>query len=109
MRLTRVLEGIVRAIFFHHFSQKWLGRITTHAEFLLNTLDPEAAVEENKVLEEKTIASEQLFHDKPYFGENPGVIKYQVVGEKDNVEQIFRLHFYIGCRVTALLVGDGDG
>ncbi len=59
--------------------------------------------------EEKTIASEQLFHDKPYFGENPGVFKYQVVGGKDNVEQIFRLHFYIGCRVTALLVGDGDG
>ena len=48
VRLTRVLEGIVRAIFFHHFSQKWLGRIITHAEFLLNTLDPEVAVEKNK-------------------------------------------------------------
>lgn len=108
-RFDSALEHIGRALYFHHFREKWLGDIRTQPDFLLRSLNPSYAEALNKPVENIAKAADQAFKDSPYFGENPDVFKYQVVNGNKRAKILMRLHFYIGCRVTVFFLNHSPG
>ena len=106
-RIDSALEHIGRALYFHHFGEKWLESVRTQPDFLLVSLDPSNARELNEPVERMTAAADEIFQDSPCFGENPDVFKYQVIDGNERVKKLMRLHFYIGCRVSVLFLANG--
>lgn len=99
-RLTRSLEHVARALYFHHFSKQWKGSVRIEPEFLLVSLDPADARERNAPGERIVHEMDRVFQDVEAHGENPGVFKYQVVSSAEPHGAVMRLHFYEGCKVT---------
>jgi hypothetical protein len=107
-RVDSALEHMARALYFHHFQKKWFGRVKTQAEFFLVSLDPQDARELNEPGERIAATADQIFAGAEYFGENPDVFKYQMVGGNERIPHLMRLHFYDGGRVTVFFLGDGE-
>lgn len=106
-RIDLALEHIGRALYFHHFKEKWLGSLRTQPDFLLASLNPKNAEELNGPIERMAVAADEIFKNSPYFGENPDVFKYQVIDGNDRLIKLMRLHFYIGCKVSVFFLSNG--
>ena len=106
-RIDSALEHIGRALYFHHFGEKWLGTVRTQPEFLLVSLDPNNALELNEPIERMAAAADQIFKDFPSHGENPDVFKYQVIDGNERGKKLMRLHFYNGCKVSIFFSANG--
>ena len=101
-RLDSALEHISRAIYFHHFENKWEGEVRTQPDFLLASLDPAKGEELNKPVSELANLADTIFSGKPFYGENQAVFKYQVIDGGDSAHKLMRFHFYEECKVTSV-------
>ena len=101
-RFNNIIGQLSRAIYFHHYQEKWIGDVKYQAEFLASTvnLSDESNVRIKAISDEADIQ----FANSLYFGENPEVFKYQVVENQDYKK--VRLHFYEGCKL--LLIFDSQ-
>ncbi len=100
-RLDSVQEHTSRAIYFHHFEDKWQGEVKIQVDFLLTSLAPLKGEEINQQASELVKAADSIFCGQPFHGENKEVFKYQVVADGDSACKVIRLHFYEGSKVTA--------
>lgn len=98
-RIREQLDGISRAIHFHHYKEKWLDEINVFSTFIFSDTK-----KLNSAVANMDSMSNELFLGMEFYGENPEIFKYQVrdsskigVGEK-----MMRLHFYEGNRVTVV-------
>lgn len=94
-RFNTIIDKLARAIYFHHFKEKWLNGIRYQAEFLFATL--KQSDEANSRIKEISRQAEECFSNVPFHGDNSEVFKYQSL-EADNA-RIMRLHFYEGCKL----------
>jgi hypothetical protein len=106
-RLTSGLEMMGRAIYFHHFNQRWRGEVCAYPNFILAITEPNAQ-ELNAPVEQMAAHAGQLMQGEPRFGENQQVFSYQVKGGQAPVETIMLLRFYEGSRVTLLFKASPD-
>ncbi|MCP5003260.1 MAG: hypothetical protein GY941_04810 [Planctomycetes bacterium] len=105
-RLENELTDLSRALYFHHFKEKWLGSINVYPNFLLE-LDPEYAREINQPIENMDKLSNILYENEEFHGENPDVFKYQIVDGRESCHKYMRLYFYNGNRVTVIVGKNG--
>ncbi len=97
-RVNIIFDRLSRAIYYHHYKEKWLGRVKYQAEFLFATVDQsDESNSQNKAISK---TADQWFSKAIYYGENPEVFKYQAVEAKDSRK--LRLHFYEGCKLLLL-------
>ena len=101
-RFNTIVDRLSRAIYFHHFQEKWLGHVKYQAEFLFATLDQ--SDESNIPIKEISKDADEWFSGAIYYGENPAVFKYQAI--ENNESRKMRLHFYEGCKL--LLIFDSQ-
>lgn len=101
-RFNTIIDRLSRAIYFHHFQEKWLGHVKYQAEFLFATTNP--LDESNVRCETISNNADEWFSRAIYHGENPEVFKYQEV--ENNESRKMRLHFYEGCKL--LLIFDNQ-
>lgn len=106
-RLENELVDLSRALYFHHFSNKWLGSIHVYPNFMLE-LQPENAREINEPIENMDKLSNLMFENVSFHGENPDVFKYQIVDGGDICHKFIRLYFYNGNRVTVIIGKSGS-
>jgi hypothetical protein len=91
------IDMLSRALYFSHFKKKYLEGVSVRPDFLL-TMDD---VGRNKEIHTMSKAYDSFFQDKPFFGENPSVFKYQVYeADDDRCDSIFRLYFYGSGKIT---------
>ena len=95
-RIDTLLDQLSRALYFHHFEEKWLGDVKTYPEFLVASLDPES----HDAIARWSVLADHLFTKCEYHGANPDVFKYQVLEGGEIAHKLMRLHFYSGCRVS---------
>ena len=105
-RLENELKDHTKALYFHHFKEKWLGKMHVYLNFMLE-LNMEYAREINELIENMDKLSNLLFENEPYHGENPDVFKYQIVDGKEICHKFMRLYFYNGNRVTVFVGKNG--
>lgn len=101
-RFDTIIDRLSRAIYFHHFQEKWLGQVKYQAEFLFATTNP--LDELNNRCETISKNADEWFSRAIYHGENPAVFKYQTL--ENNESRKMRLHFYEGCKL--LLIFDNQ-
>lgn len=101
-RFNLIIDRLSRAIYYHHFKEKWLGHVKYRAEFLFATVDQ--SDESNSRIKAISETADEWFSKAIYYGENPEVFKYQVIEAKDSRKM--RLHFYEGCKL--LLIFDSQ-
>jgi hypothetical protein len=101
-RFNTIIDRLSRAIYFHHFQEKWLGHVKYQAEFLFAT----AGQSDESNIRIKAISkdADEWFSEAIYYGENPSVFKYQAI--ENNESRKMRLHFYEGCKL--LLIFDSQ-
>lgn len=95
-RINGALDKMGRAIHFHHFKEKWLGKLWALPLFAFG-FGWDKAAEYNKALVSLRIASENRFANTPEYGENKEVFYYNVIKESGGV--VLRLTFYGGAKV----------
>ena len=100
-RFDRALDCMARALYFHHFGERWLKSVRVHPEFLLSFSDN--AVAYNNNLQRLSVAGDLLFKEAEQFGKNPSVFKYQVNMDREAGRGVIRLHFYDGVKVLLFL------
>lgn len=105
-RFKSAISMISRALYFHHYGEKWLGKVSVYAEFLIS-LDPYSAIGTNATIENMAKAVDIFFKDESYLGENPDIFKYQIVDGNDRCEKIFRLYFYGSCKINVIFGAHG--
>jgi len=101
-RFNNIIGQLSRAIYYHHYQDKWIGDVKYQAEFLSPTVDPSDG--SNRRAKKISKEADKMFASSPYYGENPEVFKYQVVENQES--RWFRLHFYEGCKI--LLIFDSQ-
>lgn len=101
-RFDNIIGQLSRAIYFHHYTDKWIGDVKYQAEFLAATVT--LSDESNMRIKAISDDTDIRFANSPYFGENPEVFKYQVV--ENQKTKRFRLYFYEGCKL--LLIFDSQ-
>lgn len=106
-KLNSSLDHISRALYFHHFGEKWAGSVKTHPDFLLPTMESRNGQQLNELSTLMAQAADQIFLSCQAFGTNPDVFMYQVHEDGDSVNKLMRLHFYEGCRVSVFFGVDG--
>ncbi len=98
-RFNTIVDRLGRAIFLHHFKEKWESHILRYqAEFLFataNQLD-----KANLHLLEISKQADGWFSSAGYYGDNPEVFKYQAIESK--TLKLMRLHFYETCRLLLI-------
>lgn len=97
VRFDSVLEHIARALYFHHFKERWQGNVKTQCDFLLASLDPDDQNLNNQCAQ-LAEGADHIFARCKFYGDNPDVFKYQVL--ESGIDKLMRLHFYEGCRVS---------
>lgn len=105
-RLKRTLAMIGRATYFHHFGQRWDGKVSVHPHFTLALTEPNAR-DLNDALYGLATSSEESFKTEPRHGQNQKVFFYQVATCDQRSGAIMLLHFYEGARVTLLFGENG--
>lgn len=97
-RFDCAIDRLSRALYFHHFREKWLWVVKYQAEFLLPSSDAsDPAVARCKAI---SASADAWFERAPYHGENPAVFRYQALD--DPVSRKMRLYFYEGCKLLLL-------
>lgn len=99
-RFERVMDKTARALYFHHFGQKWLARLRVHGTSFVQSSQEQPALERTQDMEQLRTLGEMLFTSARQFGENPDVFYYQVVQQPGRT--IMRLMFYRGFEVYVL-------
>ncbi len=97
-RFNNIIGQLSRAIYYHHYQDKWIGNVKYQAEFLSQTENPSDGT--NKRAREVSEEADIMFANSVYYGENPEVFKYQVVENQGSKR--FRLHFFEGCKVLLI-------
>lgn len=97
-RFYSAMKMLSRALYFHHYGEKWLGPITAHADFLM-ALGSDDDVGTNELAQTMALAADEFFKDKEVHGMNKDVFNYQVFNGNEKCCQMFRLHFYDESRV----------
>ena len=106
-RIGGALEHIARGIHFHHFGERWPGKVQTLAEFLLVMGAPHAA-ERNERLQAARDSASALFTSSPKHGSNPGIFFYQALDDHNiPAKRIMRFSFYDGTKALALFIPEG--
>lgn len=100
-RLNSVLEHISRALYFHHFKERWQGIVKTHCDFVLDSPDPNGHNLNNQRAELAN-GADDIFAECGFYGANPDVFKYQV--REDGADRLMRLHFYEDRRVSVFFL-----
>ena len=72
-RILNQLDSISRAIHFHHYKEKWLGKVNIFNNFLLSD-----DVEINNSVTKMDSMLDDLFTNIEFHGENKEIFKYQV-------------------------------
>jgi len=101
-RFNSALKTLVRALYYHHFKEKWLGRVSIQSDFLLS-IDSESSIETNRITNAFSIAADAHFQGLETHGDNPEVFKYQIFNGDERCVRMFRLYFYDESRVTVFL------
>jgi len=110
-RIKKSWEQIARALYFHHFNEKWLSKIDIVSPALIFL--PENSDDFLKA-QEKILANEEIFQVtseaskaleasdemKKRYGENKEVFYYQVARQNESV--LLKMVFYEGCEVFAV-------
>lgn len=97
-RFDNIIAQLSRAIYFHHYKEKWIGNVKYQAEFMATSTNP--LDESNIRIKEMSAEADILFKDEPYCGDNPEVFKYQVI--ENEALKTLRLDFYEGCRLLLM-------
>jgi hypothetical protein len=94
-RFNTLIDRLARAIYYHHFKEKWLHSIQYQAEFLFASKDPSDRANLRNI--EISRQANEWFSDVDFLGENPEAFKYQSLTIES--AKIMRLHFYDGCKL----------
>lgn len=100
-RVHQALDHIGRALYFHHFGDKWTADIQVIPLFLL-ALDGESPHKFNDTLFSMGEAVEALLSDQPAHGHNPEVFSYKVAKLGIQISTVMLLNFYEGSKVVLL-------
>ena len=91
---------LARAIYYHHFKEKWFEKISIYSPTLLARGGPEAQ-SMNAATMWVSNETEQIFQDTPQYGDNPTIFHYKIHCDKE-VEHLFiRMVFYEGIVIMA--------
>jgi hypothetical protein len=94
-RMENVLGLIGRGLHFHHFREKWTGKVAVIVEFASFQGAPVRTRWHRHLAE---LSSELMAHEQKH-GANPDVFFYQVKVEH---QKVFRMCFYGGSYVTLM-------
>ncbi len=97
-RLDTIVDRLGRAMFFHHFKEKWKSHIKYQAEFLFATSNQ--LEKANLRILEISKQTDVCFSSADHYGDNPEVFKYQAI--ESNTLKLMRLHFYESCRLLLI-------
>lgn len=100
-RVHRALEHIGRALYFHHFKQKWLGDVQAIPLFLI-ALEGDDPKRFNDTLDRMRVGVEALVADTAVHGANPDVFTYQVQRVGQTIECVMLLRFYEGSKTVLI-------
>lgn len=95
-KLNNVLEHIARAIYFHHFGNRWNGLINIFPEFLVAMNLPDAS-KRNERFEILRSSANEIFSSTERHGANQEVFFYQLI--EGPSQFLLRLSFYGATRV----------
>lgn len=97
-RFNCIIDRLSRALYFHHFREKWMWAVKYQAEFLFPSTDAaDPAVARCNAI---SASADVWFEKSPYHGANPVAFHYQALD--DPRSRKMRLHFYEGCKVLLL-------
>jgi hypothetical protein len=99
VRFKSVLEKIGRALFFHHFGEKWLKPVKVVPEFTVMTSGSDREKENTAVATIRACADE-MFSPTQAIGENPDAFYYQVHADDRGRGTVIRVSFYGDAKVT---------
>jgi hypothetical protein len=97
------IHKIVRALYFHHFKEKWLLKIHFAAEymFVMDGDNPGTVNENNRIF---CNSVDQVLKGEAEHGENKGVFTYKVKFVEDRKATVMRLCFYGNARIFIMLL-----
>lgn len=101
IKLQSCFDHISRAIYFHHFKNRFNGNTKFHAEFLV-FLD-EDSISKNNQLQKVRDFTKQTFGTIEKFGKNPEIFYYQIIDSNTNEEVLIHLCFYEQAKVSVLM------
>lgn len=97
-RFNCIIDRMSRALYFHHFQEKWNWAVKYQAEFMFPSTDAASpAVARCKAI---SALADEWFEKTPYYGKNPKVFQYQALDVPGSRKM--RLHFYEGCKLLLL-------
>ncbi|WP_041466166.1 hypothetical protein [Chlorobaculum parvum] len=99
-RFSKSLELVAKGIYFHHFGERWEGKLHVRADFIDFPHEPNAAdIQEARM----ALASyaDELFKVEPKHGSNPDVFWYQVHTPCEGPRCLLRMGFFGGSRAIA--------
>ena len=91
-RFNSIIDRLSRAIYFHHFQEKWLGHVKYQAEFLFATVDQ--SDESNIRIKAISNDADEWFSGAIYYGENPTVFK--AISESLNYQKAWKVALLLG-------------
>lgn len=99
-RLERTLSSIARAIYFHHYDEKWTDQIEVLCPALFAVEGPNSQ-ETNSCIQRLKLMTDKMFENKPRHGENQEIFYYQVYKDEESNDAWMRMVFYDGFVVIA--------
>lgn len=100
-RVHSALDHIGRALYLHHYHQKWLRDVQTIPLFMI-ALDGPSPQGFNNAIEGMRVGVEALLACEPKHGANPEVFTYQVARVGSEIECVMMLTLYEGSKVVLL-------
>jgi len=94
-RIDKSLAQIARAIYFHHFNEKWIQRFVINTPALLS-VDREDSHERNQNFQHVDNLAESLLKNAKHIGENQEIFYYQISRDLDKLLLWVRMVFYEG-------------
>jgi hypothetical protein len=92
-RLDKGLILIAKAIFFHHFKNKWKRDIRVITPAFLR-IHSRASKSEKSRIERLEVSASNIFANEPSYGDNPEVFYYQTFTDDQSSEVLIRMVFY---------------
>jgi hypothetical protein len=106
-RFQSIGEKIGRALYFHHFRQKWVERIKFVCNFTFLVSGPNAQAV-NQDLSVINGYADKLFAAAPNHGENPEVFTYNALTDERSGQVVIRANFYGEARMTILFLQNAE-
>ena len=100
-RFERALSQMARALYFHHFSEKWLAPLAIHSPAVFQFDNPDAAgLQRSK--ENLARMAFGFMSNQPRLGANPEVFWYQVYRDTSQEFLMVNMVFYEGVHMVVL-------